>query len=386
MRVLAFESSCDDTAVAYLEVTDGVVRRLESVVATQLVHAAYGGVVPEVAARQHDLHVSGVLVEVARRVLGEEAVRGLDERKVGVELGKVVDVVAATAGPGLVTALRVGLDAGRALAAAWGKSFYGINHIDGHVYANWLPGEVGKWGVRGGEAEKWESGKAEFRLVLPEDDACFPALALVVSGGHTELLLMSGHGQYRLLGATRDDAAGEAFDKAAKLLGLGFPGGPKISKLALDGNAKAVDFPRPMIHEDNDDFSFSGFKTSVRRFVELNREHLSEPKFLADVAASVERAIVDTLVAKTVKAVERENVKTVLLCGGVSANRLLRKDLRAALEQRMAGVNFVEPKLEYCPDNAAMIAMAAYFRSRRDARGDDWTKIEAQPGWEMGRG
>jgi N6-L-threonylcarbamoyladenine synthase len=356
MRILAFESSCDDTAVAYLDVADGRVNRLVSVVSTQVVHAAYGGVVPEVAARQHDVTLPLVLAEVARQVTGSAD---------GRELAKVVDAVAATAGPGLVTSLRVGLDAARALAAAWGVPFFGINHIDGHVYANWLDGEG-------------------LPLRLPEDASCFPALALVVSGGHTELLLMSGHGDYRLLGATRDDAAGEAFDKVAKLLGLGFPGGPKISALAEGGDARAFDFPRPMVADPGDEFSFSGLKTAVRREVEKAAE-TDYPEFAADVAASAERAIVDTLVAKAVAAAEREDVRTVLLCGGVSANKLLRRELRAALSRRAPNAVFLDPKLAYCPDNAAMIAVAAYFRSQRDTAGDDWAAIEAQPGWEVGR-
>jgi N6-L-threonylcarbamoyladenine synthase len=356
MRILGIESSCDDSAIAYLEMRDDKVVLLERVTASQLVHEKYGGVVPEVAAREHSAKMPALLDEIAMRVVGEADGRALGEQ---------VDAVAATAGPGLSTSLRVGLDTGRALAAAWGKPFIGVNHIEGHIYSNWLPGMDGPSPLEG---------------VDP-----FPALALVVSGGHTELLLMKAHGEYELLGATLDDAAGEAFDKTAKLMGLGYPGGPKISQTAAQGDPAAIDFPRPLLHEPNFNFSFSGLKTAVRYFIDKNRERLESPDFMADLAASVEQAIVDVLVAKSVRAVRETGVKTFLVAGGVAANGKLRRALAERLYNDAPEVKFVEPQLGYCTDNAAMIAMAGYWKAQRSPGGDPWPTTEADPNWELGR-
>ncbi|MFH2062706.1 MAG: tRNA (adenosine(37)-N6)-threonylcarbamoyltransferase complex transferase subunit TsaD [bacterium] len=353
MRILAIESSCDDTAVAYLEVTDGQVSRLEQVVASQLVHANYGGVVPEVAAREHSAKLPALLKELAQRVVGTAD---------GVALGEVVDLVAATAGPGLATSLRVGLDTARALAAAWGKPFRAVNHIAGHIAANWLPTINGP-------------------SPLENVEGVFPAVVLVVSGGHTELQLLRGAKDFELRGATLDDAAGEAFDKTAKLIGLGYPGGPAISRTAANGDPKTFDFPRPLLGSGDGRFSFSGLKTAVRYFVEKDRSRLSDPQFMANLAASVEKAIVEVLVSKTVWAAESHQVKTVLLAGGVAANRELRRLLRAGLAERLSDVRLVEPPIEYCTDNAAMIAMAAVL----DEGQDDWKETEADPNWELGR-
>ncbi|MEA3248777.1 MAG: tRNA (adenosine(37)-N6)-threonylcarbamoyltransferase complex transferase subunit TsaD [Patescibacteria group bacterium] len=356
MRILGIESSCDDSAVAYLEVKRGKVARLEYVVASQVIHEKYGGVVPEVAAREHSAKIPPILDALAEKVIGKPDGRAF---------GEIVDAVAATAGPGLVTSLRVGLDTGRALAAAWDKDFYAINHIEGHIYSNWLPGEKGK-------------------AKLDESSDIFPAIALVVSGGHTELLLMKGHGQYKLLGATADDAAGEAFDKSAKLMGLGYPGGPAISNLAKGGDPSAYDFPRPLLNSDDLRFSFSGLKTAVRYFLRDNEDRFDEKKFLPDVAASTEQAIVDVLVAKAVSAAKKNGVRTVLLAGGVAANPKLRATLAAELKKHVPKVRFVEPELVHCTDNAGMIAMAAYHQSQL-RKPDDWRKIEADPLWELGR-
>ncbi len=355
MRIIGIESSCDDSAASYLEMKDDKVVRLEHVIASQIIHAKYGGVVPEVAAREHSEKMPLLFNELASRVVGELS---------GPKLATVTDAVAVTSGPGLATSLRVGLDSGRALAAAWNKPLYAINHIEAHVYSNWLPTITGNCALKGLDV--------------------FPALVLVVSGGHTELLLMRDHGQYELLGATLDDAAGEAFDKTAKMMGFGYPGGPKISVAAIEGDRQAFDFPRPMLNKDNFDFSFSGLKTAVRYFIEKNRDQLESPDFLADVAASTEQAIVDVLVAKTVRAARESEVKTVLLAGGVAANGLLRESLREWLAKDVPDVAFVEPELNYCTDNAAMIAMAGYWNSqRRDP--DDWRDIEVDPNWELGR-
>jgi len=355
MKILAIESSCDESAVAYLDVaTGGKVRLLEQLVTSQAIHAKYGGVVPEVAAREHSATLPVILEQLAKRITGKADGRAL---------AKKVDLVAATRGPGLVTSLRVGMDTAKSLALAWGKPFLGVNHIEGHVYSNWLRKEGG--GVR----------------LMPD---LFPAIVLVVSGGHTELLLMKGHGSYRLLGATRDDAAGEAFDKTAKLMGLGYPGGPALSKLA--GDPRAHDFPRPMIAEGHLDFSFSGLKTAVRYFLKMEQWRLEDVAFRADVAASVQAAIIDVLVTKTVRAAQQVGVKVVMVAGGVAANGELRRLLAAAVAKHVPGAAFVEPELAFCTDNAAMVAAAAYFRAQRKKKFDDLGKTDADPAWELGRG
>jgi len=356
MRILGIESSCDESAVAFLDISRGRVRRLEHLVASQAIHSEYGGVVPEVAAREHSATLPLLLAALAGKIVG---------RPDGRLLGKRIDLVAATRGPGLVTSLKVGLDTGKTLAAAWKKKFIGVNHIEGHVYSNWLPG-------------------ASLENFFGADPGIFPALVLVVSGGHTELLLMRGHGRYRLLGATRDDAAGEAFDKSAKLMGLGYPGGPALSGLAAGGNPAKFDLPRPMIRDPHHDFSFAGLKTAVRYFLQKNQGRLADPRFLADAAASVEQAIVDVLAVKTVRAAAAHRVKAVLLAGGVAANGKLRSRLREDLGRDLPAVRFIEPPLKYCTDNAAMIAVAGFFRSRMKKTGDH-SKIDADPHWELGR-
>ncbi len=357
MRILALESSCDESAAAFLEIEGGRILHLEEVVATQAIHAKFGGVVPEIAAREHSVTIPHVLDVLAQKVVGVA-----DGRK----LGEAIDLVAATRGPGLITSLKIGLETARALAFAWGKPFVGVNHIAGHVAANWLSG-----------------APLEFGTVA--DAEAFPALALVVSGGHTELLLMPRQGEYRLLGATRDDAAGEAFDKTAKLMGLGYPGGPKLAALAKHGDMTAFEFPRPMINEPHYDFSFSGLKTSVRYFLDKNTERFSDDKFMADVAASVQSAIVETLVAKAIRAAKAEGVKTIALAGGVSANVELRETLVREVSRKLPDVRLSLPDFRFCTDNAAMIAMAAYFRSEGGKKFDDWTDAGADAGWELGR-
>lgn len=342
----------------------GRIVRFEPLVATQAIHEKYGGVVPEVAAREHSVTLPVLLAGLAKRVVGEEDGRAL---------GRIVDVVAATRGPGLVTSLKVGYDTARTLALAWGKKLVGVNHIEGHIYSAWLPGAPLETAIRDAK-----------HVPGPDSGGVFPALVLVVSGGHTELLLMKGHGKYRLLGATRDDAAGEAFDKAAKLMGLGYPGGPALSRLAAEGNPAAFDFPRPFMRDPHLEFSFSGLKTAVRYFLQKEKDRLADPGFARDVAASVEQAIVDVLVEKTVRAAAATKVRSVILAGGVAANGKLRRTLAARLAERLPRIRFVEPPLAYCTDNAAMIALAGYFRARARAF-DAPIRADVDPSWELGR-
>ena len=311
MIVLGVESSCDDTGAAVLR--DG--RELSNVVASQEeVHGPYGGVVPELAARNHILHV----VPVIERAL-EQAGVGLAE----------IDGIAATRGPGLVGSLLVGLCTAKALARRLGVPFVGVNHIEGHLLSIALEAEVER-----------------------------PFLGLVVSGGHSALYLARADGGYAVLGQTRDDAAGEAFDKAAKLLGLGYPGGRAIEELARDGDAHALRLPRPRVKGAALDMSFSGLKTALWQGVEA-----APDMPLADVAASFQRAVVETLVEATRRAIGMTGATRIVVTGGVSANGALRDAMARLAEEE--GATLLVPPLRRCTDNAAMIAYAGWLRLRR---------------------
>jgi N6-L-threonylcarbamoyladenine synthase len=312
-RVLGIETSCDETAAAVVD--DGRVTR-SSVVASQAdLHARYGGVVPEIASRAH--------VELIDDVVEQALVEaGTDLRS--------IDVVAAVHGPGLAGALIVGVSAAKALALATGRPYVAVNHHEAHLYA----------------------------ALLEDPGLEPPLLTLVVSGGHTLLVAMHDHGRFSVVGRTVDDAAGEAFDKVARFLGLGYPGGPAIDRLAARGDPEAIPFTRPML-DDGDDFSFSGLKTAVVRHVRANPD-----ADVADVAASFQAAVVDVLVTKLVRVAGREGFGTVVVGGGVAANSALRA--RVLDEAARRGLRAVVPALALCTDNAAMVAAAAWWRLRRD--------------------
>jgi tRNA N6-adenosine threonylcarbamoyltransferase len=317
-RVLAIESSCDETACAVVD--DLQVQ--SSVVRTQIeVHGRFGGVVPELASRHH----LGAIAPVVQVALAEGGVASFRE----------FDALAVTEGPGLVGALLVGVQAARGLALGTGLPLFGVHHMEGHLFSACL-----------GDAQ---------REAVPFQ----PHVALLVSGGHTELVIVAGLGRYRVLGATRDDAAGEAFDKAAKLLGLGYPGGPVIDRLANDGDPHAFAFPRGMAERDNFEFSFSGLKTALLVQLEKHGQPKSRDE-LCDLCASFQAAIVDVLVRKSRRAVATSGLARLHVVGGVAANR----GLRAAVEQagRDDGFTVVVPPIRYCGDNAAMIGAAAAAR------------------------
>ncbi len=315
--VLAIETSCDETAAAVMR---GGTEVLSSVVASQVdFHARFGGVVPEIASRKHTEAIVGVVTEALARA--------------DTSLGHL-DAIAVTHGPGLVGALVVGLAYAKGLAFATGLPLVGVNHLEGHIFAN----------------------------LLAEPGLEPPLIALVVSGGHTSLVHVPEWGVYETLGETLDDAAGEAFDKVAKVLGLGYPGGPVLSKLAVDGDPAAIDFPRAMMRSGDYRFSLSGLKTAVINRIRHEREAGREID-LPDLAASFQAAIVDVQVAKTVRAAQEYGVRTVCLAGGVAANPSLRESLRSALAERE--VDLVVPAFGLCTDNAAMIAAAGTWRLRR---------------------
>jgi N6-L-threonylcarbamoyladenine synthase len=317
MIVLGIESSCDETGVALVETAGAQVPVLRAhALHSQIeMHQAYGGVVPELASRDHIRRV----LPLAGQVLAEAGCALAD-----------VDVVAYTRGPGLAGALLVGAGVACALGAALRKPVLGVHHLEGHLLSPFLS----------------------------KDPPQFPFIALLVSGGHTQLMQVEGVGRYRMLGETIDDAAGEAFDKSAKLMGLGYPGGPALSKLAQQGDPAAFKLPRPLLHSGDLDFSFAGLKTAVLTQVNKLGAQLEERK--ADLAASTEAAIVEVLVKKSLNALDRSGLDRIVVAGGVGANRRLRAQLDAACDRR--GVRVHYPELSLCTDNGAMIALAAAMR------------------------
>ncbi len=323
-NILGIETSCDETGVAVFNPERGIVAEL---VYTQADHAAYGGVVPELASRDHVRKLPGMV----REVLDQAGLTASD-----------LDAVAYTAGPGLAGALLVGASSAVALATAAGIPAIAVHHMEGHLLSPLL-----------------------------EDNAPeFPFVALLVSGGHSMLVEVTEPGQYRLLGETLDDAAGEAFDKTARLLGLGFPGGPEVARLAEQGDRERFDFPRPMVNRPGLDFSFSGLKTHTRELVARQR-----PEDYADIAAGFEQAVVDTLVIKCKRALKQTRLERLIIAGGVSANRRLR----AALDQALPGQVYY-PRLSLCTDNGAMIAYAGWYRR---AEGNTDGKVAVRPRWPL---
>jgi len=330
MKILGIETSCDETAAAVVQ--DGR-HIISNVIASQVdIHTRFGGIVPEVASRQHLLAAIPIIQEAMAQAQA---------------LWSDLDAVAVTIGPGLAGSLLVGINIAKAIALAQGRPILGVNHLEGHIYANWLEGR--------------------------EPD--FPVVCLIVSGGHTDLLLMRAHGEYQPLGRTRDDAAGEAFDKVARILGLGYPGGPAIEQAAVSGNGSLYHLPRAWL-KGSDDFSFSGLKTAALRLVEgrsekaprleettpmsedvpSKREATVEESEKADIAASFQEAVADVLVTKTVAAAKRLDAHQIMLCGGVASNRLLRQ-----MMAERSPMPVVIPSPILCTDNAAMIASCGSF-------------------------
>ena len=364
-RILGIETSCDETAAAVVE--NGRLA-LSNVVASQAeLHAKYGGVFPEVASRQHIKVIDAVIEEALAQAHLELA---------------DVDAIAVTRGPGLPGSLIVGLNMAKGLALGSGLPMYGVNHLEGHIYSAWVQLDGSQSEMENAQHSPNQSGQGA---------PSFPLLALIVSGGHTELVLMTDHLTYQRLGGTLDDAAGEAFDKIARLLGLGYPGGPAIQRAAAEGDPAAFDFPRAWLDETWD-FSFSGLKTAVLHKVrelskgqalEFGEGKLQSGASLADylpvpdLAASFQAAVVEVLVGKALRAAEQFGAAEILVAGGVSANQALREALAAStLPVRL-------PPLPLCTDNAAMIAAAGYFR-HAITRKPDSLGIDIEPGWGIG--
>lgn len=373
MIVLGIETSCDETAIAVLKVehrqgaTCPRFQVLSNIISSQVsIHAQYGGVVPEVAARKHAENFMDIL---------QTALKRANKKK------EDIDILACTFAPGLITSLMVGVAAGKTLSFALKKPLVPVHHIKAHIYANFIERPI--------FLQREKNKSIAFKHL-------FPALCLVVSGGHTELILMRGFEHFTKIGQTLDDAAGEAFDKVAKLLQLSYPGGPSIAKLALKGDKTKYAFPRPMLNQDNLHFSFAGLKTSVLyllRALKVTGRNLSN-KMKADICASFQQAVVDCLVQKTLRAAEQYSVKTVMLGGGVAANLELRTQLKEGLKKKLPDIQFHKPPLEYCTDNAVMIATAGYYRymtaankSPRRQAGKKflltWKNLRAEPNLEI---
>jgi N6-L-threonylcarbamoyladenine synthase len=361
MKILAIETSCDETAVAVLEISakggsasggkGQTYQVLANFVFSQInIHKKYGGVVPEVAARKH--------LETILPLLAKTNIKP-----------KEIDIIGVVHGPGLITSLIVGLETAKTLAYVWQKPLVPVNHIKAHILANWL-----------------QSGTNNLSKIK------FPALCLVVSGGHTSLVVLKDKLKLKVIGQTRDDAVGEAFDKVAKLLALGYPGGPIISERAINADPTAYELPRPMINSDDFDFSFSGLKTAVR--YELEKIKFSakggsayggkDKKTISNMAASFQQACVDVLITKTIKAAKQYNVKSVLLGGGVSANKELREQLAYAVKE-LDKVDFYQPDLQLTTDNALMVAVAAYFEYQQKPYKfvNGWKKVKVDPNLEI---
>ena len=317
MTVLGIETSCDETSAAI--VTDGELR--SNVVKAQIFHTAYGGVVPELASREH----LRTIMPVVEEAIGQAGI-GFPE----------VDGVAAVFGPGLVGSLLVGLTYGKSLAFALDRPFVGIDHMEAHIVSN----------------------------LLEDPRPAYPFLNLTVSGGHTQLVLVRESMELEVLGNTIDDAAGEAFDKVAKMLGLPYPGGPSVEQRASNGDPKAITFPRPKLHDAPYSFSFSGLKTSVLYYLRKQKfdPESADPSFVADVCASFQAAAVETLVDRLFKAADLKKVSRVCIAGGVSANGSLRRAAEAEARQR--GIELFVPRMDFCTDNGAMVALAGFFKLR----------------------
>jgi len=367
MVILGIETSCDETAAAVIFVETprrGVsgqgekIKILSNIISSQInIHKKYGGVVPEVAAREHVLNIIPVINEALAVAGLPAAVPAGRQEALAKEGGVGLDAIAVTVGPGLITSLQVGVETAKTLSYAWKIPLIAVNHIEGHIYAN---------------------------FVSRQQKIKFPAIILTVSGGHTMLVLMEDHGKYKTIGQTRDDAAGEAFDKAAKLMGLGYPGGPAISATAekmQDARCKiqTIILPRPMINSLNFDFSFSGLKTALLYKLKKDKDWKNK---VPEYCYEFQQAIIDVLIKKTAKAAKKYRVKSIMLTGGVAANKELRSQMAKEIKKNFPDVAFLVPDLKYTTDNAVMIAVAGYYK----ARGKEytlWQNLKTNPNLEL---
>lgn len=339
MIILGIETSCDETAAAVLSNNNGRIQILSNIVASSAsLQAKYGGIIPEQAAREQIKSIIPVIQE-GLQVAGYS--------------GQNIDAIAVTFGPGLIGSLLVGVETAKTLSLIWNKPLIPINHLIGHFYANWI--DCGSSPLQSNN--NYSSTEPEASGEVPK----FPCIGLLVSGGHTDLVLFTDHGKYKYLGGTRDDAAGECFDKCARLLGLPYPGGPEISKLAKNGDPKKIKLPKPMWDSKDFDFSFSGLKTAVSNL--MQKAEQGDIELLANLASSIETTIAEVLVKKATAACQKYQIGQLIVAGGVAANQKLASELQNQTEK--LGIKLYIPPANLCTDNGAMIASAAFFEPKR---------------------
>ncbi|MFH1890834.1 MAG: tRNA (adenosine(37)-N6)-threonylcarbamoyltransferase complex transferase subunit TsaD [Candidatus Kuenenbacteria bacterium] len=392
MIILGIETSCDETAAAVLHIKNGCFRVLSNVVSSSVeLQAKYGGVVPEVAARKQVEYIIPVLGQALKEDTRYK-IQDTKNSQFSIPNFQFIDYIAVTNGPGLITSLRVGVEAGRTLSYVWNKPLILVDHLEGHIYANAIS-----------NFQFPISNKIPNNNFQKLREIKFPALILIVSGGHTQLVLMKDYLKYKIIGETKDDAAGEAFDKAAKMMNLGYPGGPEIARLAKKGDPLKIDMPRPMINSGDYNFSFSGIKTAVfykmkerrinphtKRSCMVDGFKSSHQKTFGvrikkqDMCASFQKACVEVLVSKTLKAAQEFKVKTILLGGGVAANERLRDLLKKEVSDRLDKVELFLPDIKMTGDNAVMIALAGYYKIKA-GKLNDWRKVKTDANLRLGR-
>ncbi len=376
MKILSIETSCDETAVAISEIEKEKIKILANIVSSQIkLHAKWGGVVPNLAAREHVKNS----IPILDRSFKLAKIRPKD-----------IDLIAVTQGPGLIPALLVGTSLAKTLSFVWKKPLLGIHHIEGHIYANFISeSQKSLVSIHGDNRSSTQGGKVKNQI---QTSIKFPVLCLVVSGGHTQLILMKKHLQYEIIGQTQDDAAGEAFDKVARILDLSYPGGPVISEQAEKYLKKTnqqlmVSLPRPMINSKDFNFSFSGLKTAVLYETKKNHTKLKDKKYIQALSFEFQQAVIDVLIKKTVSAAKKYKPKTIMLAGGVSANRELRKQLGEAIKNDLSNTKYCIPNTKYSLDNAAMIGAAAFYRFQKEKIkknfNKNWRTLQANANLKM---
>ena len=343
MYILGIETSCDESAASVIKGSRGKVEVLSNVISSQIkIHQKHGGVIPEVAAREHVVN----LIPTIDKALNEANIKAED-----------LKAIATTKGPGLITSLIAGTETAKTLSFAWQKPIIAVNHISGHIYAS---------------------------FINQKDKIKFPLLSLIVSGGHTSLVYMKKHFDFKIIGETKDDAAGEAYDKAANMLNLSYPGGPIIAKRADSyiKNTSQLNFPRPMLNKDNLDFSFSGLKTALYYQIQKDKNW---KRRIDEYCFAYQQAVNEVLIKKSLKALKKYQAKSFLLAGGVSANKNLRINLKKEIKENFPKTKFLVPEFSYTTDNAAMIACAGYFQyfQEKEKCYSNWSKLKADPGLNL---
>jgi N6-L-threonylcarbamoyladenine synthase len=386
MIILGIETTCDETAASVIKAEKGSIFVLSNIVSSQIkLHAKWGGVVPNLAAREHLKNI----IPVIEKSLGKAKITPKD-----------IDFISVANGPGLIPALLIGVNAAKTLSYVWKKPLIGVHHIEGHIYSNFIVDKIGS--ISNFQFPTLPTGRQvskQFSIsnnqILKKSLIKFPVLCLVVSGGHTQLVFMKNHLDYQVVGETLDDAAGEAFDKVARILGLGYPGGPSVAAEAAQvKSAKLpaspagrkvksyeINLPRPMIKSKDFNFSFSGLKTAVLYETKKHPKLLANKKYIAEVCHEFQQSVCDVLISKAIKAAQKWKPRTIMLAGGVSANRELRKQLERAVKTALPGTDYRIPEMKYCVDNGAMIATAGFYlwkkNKNRKIISDSWKNLSA---------